>query len=143
MDTYNQTIRRMTLAGTNWVVTTVAGQVGMTGSTDGIGTNALFNYAQSLAFDGTGNLYAADTHNSTIRLGRVLTPSLQIAPVIGKKVTLTWTNWAYAYTLETSGTLTPGAIWTPLTNGVTTAGDNLVLTNSAGAGAAFYRLREQ
>ena len=46
MDTYNQTIRKMTLVGTNWVVTTVAGQVGVTGSTDGIGTNALFNYAQ-------------------------------------------------------------------------------------------------
>ena len=65
MDTYNQTIRKMTLVGTNWVVTTVAGQIGVTGSTDGIGTNALFNYAQSLAFDGAGNLYVADTHNST------------------------------------------------------------------------------
>jgi len=142
MDTYNQTIRKMKLVGTNWVVTTVAGQVGVTGSTDGIGTNALFNYAQSLGFDGGGNLYVAGTHNSTIRLGRVITPLLQIAPAAGNKVILTWTNWAYAYILETSGTISPGAMWTPLTNGVVASGKNFVLTNNVGA-SAFYRLRGQ
>ena len=143
MDTYNQTIRKMTLAGTNWVVTTVAGQVGITGSTDGLGTNALFNYAQSLAFDGAGNIYVADTHNSTIRFGRLTIPSLQIAPATGSKVILTWPNWADGYTLETSTNLLSGAAWTPLTNGVAVAGNNLVLTNNAGNAAAFYRLYGQ
>ena len=142
MDTYNQTIRKMTLVGTNWVVTTVAGQVGVTGSTEGIGTNALFNYAQSLAFDGAGNLYVADTHNSTVRFGRAIVPFLQIAPVANNQVVLSWPNWAYSFVLETSSNVSPGAVWTPLTNGVMTVGSNLVLTNNINASTAFYRLQE-
>lgn len=143
MDTYNQTIRKMTLMGTNWAVTTVAGQIGVTGSTDGIGTNALFNYAQSLAFDFTGNLYVADTHNSTIRFGRAIIPSLQIAPAANNQVVLSWPTWAYSFLLETSGIVSPGAVWTPLTNGVVTLGNNLVLTNEVGGSNAFFRLYEQ
>ncbi|MGH7993513.1 MAG: hypothetical protein ACREDQ_08350, partial [Limisphaerales bacterium] len=142
MDTYNQTIRKMTLVGTNWAVTTVAGQVGVTGSTDGIGTNALFNYAQSLAFDSAGNLYVADTHNSTIRFGRAIVPSLQIAPVVNNQVVLSWPTWAYSFLLETSGIVSPGAVWAPLTNGVVTLGNDFVLTNSVGGSNAFYRLYE-
>ncbi len=142
MDTYNQTIRKMTLAGTNWVVTTVAGQIGMTGSTDGIGTNAVFNYAQSLAFDGAGNLYVADTHNSTIRFGRAIIPSLQIAPAANNQVTLSWPTWAYSFVLQTSSTVSPGAVWTPLTNGVITLGGNFVLTNAVSSPNAFYRLQD-
>lgn len=143
MDTYNQTIRKMTPVGTNWVVTTVAGQAGITGSTDGIGTNALFNYAQSLAFDGTGNLYVADTHNSTVRFGRAIFPSLQIASAANNQVVLSWPTWAYSFLLETSGAVTPGAVWTPLTNGVVTAGSDFVLTNNVSGANAFYRLRGQ
>jgi hypothetical protein len=143
MDTYNQTIRKMTLVGTNWVVTTVAGQVGVTGSTDGIGTNALFNYAQSLAFDSAGNLYVADTHNSTIRLGRAIFPSLQIASAANNQITLSWPTWAYSFGLETSSTVSSGAIWTPLTNGVVTLGTNFVLTNNLGGSDGFYRLHGQ
>jgi hypothetical protein len=143
MDTYNQTIRKMTLVGTNWMVTTVAGQVGVTGSTDGIGTNALFNYAQSVAFDNAGNLYVADTHNSTIRLGRAIFPSLQIASAANNQITLSWPTWAYSFGLETSSTVASGAIWTPLTNGVMTLGSNFVLTNNVGGANAFYRLHGQ
>ncbi|HUA37629.1 MAG TPA: hypothetical protein VMA35_04425 [Candidatus Sulfopaludibacter sp.] len=143
MDTYNQTIRKMTRVSTNWAVTTVAGQVGVTGGTDGIGTNALFNYAQSLAFDGAGNLYVADTHNSTVRFGRAIVPSLQIAAVAGGQVVLSWPTWAYAFGLQASGTVTPGAAWTPLTNGLMTVGTNFVLTNNIGGSNAFYRLHGQ
>ena len=139
MDTYNQTIRKMTLVGTNWVVTTVAGQVGVTGSADGLGTNALFNYAQSLAFDGAGNLYVADTHNSTIRLGHAMYPSLQIV-LAGNQAILSWPTWANGFNLETSGTIAFGAVWNPLTNGVSTVGNNFVLTNNTSAPNAFYRL---
>ncbi|HLZ53796.1 MAG TPA: hypothetical protein VKS19_04885, partial [Verrucomicrobiae bacterium] len=143
MDTYNQTIRKMTPVGTNWVVTTVAGQIGITGSTDGIGTNALFNYAQSLAFDHGGNLYVADTHNSTVRFGRALIPSLQIAPAANNQVILSWPAWAYAFVLQTSSSLSSGATWMPLTNGVMTSGNNFMLTNNAGGSNAYYRLRGQ
>ena len=143
MDTYNQTIRKMTLVGTNWMVTTVAGQVGITGSTDGIGTNALFNYAQCLAFDGAGNLYVADTHNSTVRFGRAIIPSLQIEAAANNQVVLSWPTWAYAFALETSSTLSSGAVWTPPTNGAVTLGNNFVQTNRVGGFNAYYRLHEQ
>jgi hypothetical protein len=125
------------------VVTTVAGQVGIMGSTDGIGTNALFNYAQSLAFDGAGNLYVADTHNSTIRFGRVIVPFLQIAPAANNQVILSWPTWAYSFVLETSSNISAGAVWVPLTNEVMTVGGNLVLTNNINASTAFYRLHGQ
>ena len=141
-DTYNQTIRKMTLVGTNWVVSTVGGQVGITGSTDGIGTNALFNYPQGVALDGAGNLYVADTHNSTVRIGRTIIPALQIAPSAGNNVILSWPGWATAFVLESSSTISSGAVWTPLTNGVAAVGGNFVLTNNAAAASAFYRLHE-
>jgi sugar lactone lactonase YvrE len=66
-DTYSQTIRKITPVGTNWVVTTIAGQAGGSGSSDGLGTSAHFFVPSSIAIDGAGNLYVADQLNSTIR----------------------------------------------------------------------------
>jgi len=63
-DTYNNTIRKITPAG---VVSTLAGSPGAFGSSDGIGTAARFNRPYSVAVDGAGNVYVADTVNSTIR----------------------------------------------------------------------------
>jgi len=63
-DTMNNTLRRVTSAG---VVTTLAGSLGVAGSTDGTGSAALFHGPQGLAIDGSGNLYVADTNNHTIR----------------------------------------------------------------------------
>jgi sugar lactone lactonase YvrE len=82
-DTYFSTIRKITPSG---VVTTVAGQAGVGGSTDGAATNALFFEPNSVAFDAHGNLYVADNHNSTIRRistnGIVSTPA-GLATVFG------------------------------------------------------------
>jgi hypothetical protein len=66
-DTHNYTIRKVTPVGTNWVVTTLAGSAGNSGSTDGTGTNALFGYPEGLAVDSAGNVYVADSGNNTIR----------------------------------------------------------------------------
>ena len=63
-DTDNSTIRKITPAG---VVTTLAGSAGATGSDDGTGSAARFNYPYSVAVDASGNVYVADTDNSTIR----------------------------------------------------------------------------
>ena len=57
------TIRKVTPAGH---VTTVAGSLGNWGSADGVGSAASFN-AAGVACDAVGNLYVADTSNSTIR----------------------------------------------------------------------------
>ncbi len=66
-DTYNNTIRKVTALGTNWVVTTLAGLAGSPGSADRTGTNALFNGPTGLAVDSAGILYVADQYNNTIR----------------------------------------------------------------------------
>jgi hypothetical protein len=63
-DTYNSTIRKVTGAG---VVTTLAGNPGVSGSADGPSGTALFNYPAGVAVDSLGNLYVADTGNHTIR----------------------------------------------------------------------------
>src|SRR6478672_2617215 len=83
----NHTIRKITPAG---VVTTIAGAVEVTGSTDGSGSAARFNYPSGMALDSAGNLYVADHANSTVRK-IVLSPSVSVttfagtAGVIGSK----------------------------------------------------------
>jgi DNA-binding beta-propeller fold protein YncE len=62
-DTYNNTIRKIVIS--TGVVTTLAGST-TSGSSDGTGTNALFNYPQGVATDGT-NVYVADYGNNMIR----------------------------------------------------------------------------
>jgi sugar lactone lactonase YvrE len=63
-DSNNNTIRRITAAG---VVTTLAGLAGTSGSADGSGSNARFNYPHGIAVDTTGLVYVADLSNHTIR----------------------------------------------------------------------------
>ena len=85
-DFYNSTIRKVTPGG---VVTTLAGLAGTYGSADGTGSVARFGGfdaslgqpagPEGLAVDSAGNIYVADTYNSTIRLGRAACPD---APTI-------------------------------------------------------------
>jgi sugar lactone lactonase YvrE len=66
-DTYNDTVRKVKPLGTNWVVTTLAGQAGVAGSTDGREGAAEFDNPWGVAVDDAGNVYVADTYNFTIR----------------------------------------------------------------------------
>jgi sugar lactone lactonase YvrE len=64
-DSNNNTIREVTLGG---VVTTLAGSGGVpAGSADGAGAAARFHSPAGVAVDGAGNVYVADSGNSTIR----------------------------------------------------------------------------
>ena len=80
-DTLNAVIRKITpLYGpdgntpTNWLVTTLAGQPGIFGGTDGVGTNALFGQCEAcdsgpsgIAVDGSGSLFVTDSANNNVR----------------------------------------------------------------------------
>jgi streptogramin lyase len=63
-DMSNDLVRKITPAG---VVSTVAGAKGVCGSDDGPAASARFCEPHALAVDDQGNLFVADTKNSTIR----------------------------------------------------------------------------
>jgi sugar lactone lactonase YvrE len=63
-DSWNHVIRKITPSGD---VSTFAGATGATGSSDGTGANARFNYPTGLAISSVGDLYVADYGNHTIR----------------------------------------------------------------------------
>ena len=65
-DTDSEVIRKITPVGTNWVVTTIAGNT-LGGFADGVGTNASFGGPASIAIDSSGSLYVADQYGSIIR----------------------------------------------------------------------------
>ena len=64
-DSFNYTIRKI-IASTG-VVTTRAGTPRAIGSADGTGADARFYFPDGITWDTSGNLYVADTNNSTIR----------------------------------------------------------------------------
>ena len=76
-DYANNTIRKVTPAG---VVTTLAGTAGKYGTNDGIGTEAQFSGPEGLAVDSAGNVYVADSGNSTIRM---VTPTGVVTTLAG------------------------------------------------------------
>ena len=75
-DTDNHTIRAISSSGQ---VTTLAGLAGFSGGADGTGSAARFNSPSDIAVDSAGNVYVADTENSTIR---------QVVPSTGVVTTL-------------------------------------------------------
>jgi hypothetical protein len=64
-DAGNHTIRRVVVA--TGVVTTLAGAPGAPGSADGVGAAARFDIPTSVACDGAGSVFVADSNNDTIR----------------------------------------------------------------------------
>ena len=74
----NSTIRKITPDGTT---TTLAGTFDVTGSADGTGTSAQFNFPRGVAVDSAGNVFVADTRNHTIRK---ITPAGMVTTLAGK-----------------------------------------------------------
>ena len=85
-DTLNNTIRKVTSGG---VVTTFAGSPGVYGAFDGTGTGATFNLPGSVAVDGAGNVYVADTFNNALRK---ITPGGVVTTLAGTVCTMGHSN---------------------------------------------------
>src|SRR5207248_2092624 len=94
-DYRNSTIRRITPIVqshggqklTNWVVSTMAGSIGISGSTDGTATNALFNLPIGIALNSAGRIYVADTYNNTIR---EINSAAAVSTLAGSPATNSW-----------------------------------------------------
>jgi sugar lactone lactonase YvrE len=66
LDTSNRIVRKMSPAG---LVTTIAGQAGISGNLDGVGSAARFNFPTGLALSNNGaRLYVSDTSSHRIRV---------------------------------------------------------------------------
>lgn len=76
-DATNHTIRALNSSN---VVSTFAGSAGNSGSTDGTGSAARFNYPTGIAVDAAGNVYVADTTNNLIRK---ITPAGVVSTLAG------------------------------------------------------------
>ncbi len=77
VDVYNYVIRKMTPDGD---VTTFAGLSGVSGSRDGKGDAARFNFPIGIAIDKSGNVYVADLLNNAIRK---ITPDGMVTTLAG------------------------------------------------------------
>lgn len=138
-DSFNDTLRRLSVEGTNWDSSTIAGQAGVTGYMDGMGTNALFYIPQGITFDNAENLYVADTYNNAIRLGQITAlPALQISYTAGY-MALSWPNTG-AYILQTNADLSASAShWGTYGGTITTVNGTNSVTIS-GTADLFFRL---
>jgi hypothetical protein len=135
-DSANATIRKVSPVGTNWVVTTIGGLAGTTGTADGSGSNALFLSPMGITSDQAGNLFVLD--HSVLREGQSR-PALQIN-LNGTGIVLGWPSWASSFLLETSDSIGPGASWTAI-QGAVTGTNGVEVTNNPSNPQAFFRLR--
>src|ERR1035437_9489238 len=144
-DTYNYTIRKVAPVGTNWVVSTLAGVAGITGTNDGTGASALFSYPYAIAVDGAGNLYVGDTLNNTIRKGQIAAvlavPNLTIGLTAPNSVVVSWPNLG-SYTLQSNADLTT-TNWVNYGGAVTTSNGTNSLPIPPPVGNLFFRLTIQ
>jgi hypothetical protein len=77
-DTGNETLRAIDIP--SQTVTTVAGKAGVSGTTPGMGTNALLAEPQGLTLDGAGNLYIGE-YSCDVR--QVMLPSMSVSTLAG------------------------------------------------------------
>jgi sugar lactone lactonase YvrE len=139
-DTGNHVLRKISASGTNWVVTTVAGEPGVSGFTNGTGAAVRFAFPSALATDAAGNLFVADAGNHTIRTTRLVPPTLRTSRNSNSFIVV-WANSAEGFILESSSALGPAANWVSATNGIGTQGDDFTRTNPLN-GQNYFRLRK-
>jgi kumamolisin len=76
----NDVVREIAATG---VVSTIAGEPGTNGITNGTGSAAQFYSVQAIALSGSGEFYLADTYNQTIRAGTSTTAAGKVISLSG------------------------------------------------------------
>jgi hypothetical protein len=140
-DELNDTMRKVTPIGTNWVVTTLAGLPGYIAEIDGTGSAARFNGQAGVAVDSAGNLYVADLFNFTIREGfpasSVPAPILQPPSLSAGRFGFGITGLpGVAVNIESSGDLSQ---WEVVGTCILGGGTNSFVNPNPSLGARFYR----
>lgn len=133
-------IRRVSPSGTNWVVTTLAGDPnGNIGTNNGTGPTAQFFDPLGIALDKSGTLFVGDTANSTIREGFVAALPNPTIAVAGANVVV---SWAGSFgTLQTNANLaTPN--WGVYGGQVNSSNGTNSVTISPGTGNLFFRIAQ-
>jgi len=141
-DTGNDTIRKLTPSGANWVSSTIGGSAGSTGSSNGIDSAARFYSPWGVAVDSSGNVYVADWRNSIIRESMPPgAPVFQSATSSNSVLTLTWSatpgkTYQVQYLTNLAQTN-----WNNLTNSAVAGNSTMSATDSLRASSRrFYRV---
>ena len=144
-DLGNNTIRKVTPVGTNWVVTTLAGLAGISGSAAGTGSAARFSFGSiggDAAVDSAGNIYVPHWGNNTIRKGM---PASSVPPPILQPPNLSAGQFGFGITglpnlavnIEASSDL---ATWQVVGSCLLEGGTNSFVNPNPSLGAQFYRV---
>lgn len=80
VDSYNETIRKITPGGS---VSTLAGTVGVSGTTNGSGTTASFSSPTDVATDSAGNIYVAESYGEDVRK---ITPAGVVTTLVDRNI---------------------------------------------------------
>jgi sugar lactone lactonase YvrE len=133
-DSGNHTLRKLAPSGANWLVTTVAGSPGVSGSSDGAGANARFYNPSGVVVNGAGYLFVADWGNNAIRTSEAV-------------AALTWANPApitygtalSASQLNATSTVPGSFAYNPLLDTVLNAGTITLSTSFTPTDTVNYR----
>jgi sugar lactone lactonase YvrE len=132
-DAGNNAVRKVTATG---IVSTVAGQSGSSGATDGTGTAARFDYPSGITVDSSGNVYVVDSDNHTLRLGVYAAAPVIFTQPQSQTVTA---GSSVSFSVVVSGIPTPTYQWA--LNGAAISGatsDTLSLSNVQSSSAGNY-----
>jgi streptogramin lyase len=134
-DNYNNSIRKLSPIGTNWVVTTLGGAAGFWGSADGRGSAARFSNPTGLAVDSSGNVYVADHYLNTIRKGYA-PPTIRNSGFNAGQFAFNITGPPGQLVVEASPDLVS---WLPISTNTFTGTLNFSDPQGAGSAHRFYR----
>lgn len=140
-DTYNDTIRKVTLIGSDWVVTTPAGAAGLLGFSNGTNSAASFSYPWGATLDNAGNLYVSDSSAQTIRKIAFSGTNAIVSTIAGTVVTFGSTDGTnydarfqtpYGMTSDSSGNLYVADFGNDEIRKMVPSGTNWVVSTLAG-----------
>jgi sugar lactone lactonase YvrE len=137
-DSSNYSIRKIT---PDAQVSTIGGVAVSSGSADGTGSAARFNFPYGIAVDSAGNLYVADFGNNTVRKA---TPTSLLPPTVLQSPVLSAGQCGFGITgspglmvnLETSSNLSS---WQTVGSYTLEGSTNWFLGGAEGEGNQFYR----